>query len=238
MSSPDISDGEIQALLYQRLRLICLIFLIGWGLTWTHKFFRLQMTPDTVWFIMVPGGVLLAFTIAMAATLWAPRSRSLRCLRGYELVCYAVPMAFLLWENYFTIYRSGDMGGWVHRYVQREGERLLHGDLHGHVHRRNVQWDVHGQVQRGCGRDVQRLVQRDMLVHPRYGDVQRPVPRHVHRNGEPSDVYGTAQLHGIGGVPRQLSGAGQGHAGLRAGSGAARHRGRRQAARVVPGPPR
>ena len=94
--------------------------MIGWGLTWTHKFFRLQMTPDTVWFIMVPGGVLLAFCIAMTATLWAPRSRSLRCLRGYELVCYAVPMAFLLWENYFTIYRPGDMGGWVHRYVQRD----------------------------------------------------------------------------------------------------------------------
>ncbi len=112
--------GEIQALLYQRLRLICLIFLIGWGLTWTHKFFRLQMTPDTIWFIMVPGGVLLAFTIAMAATLWAPRSRSLRCLRGYELVCYAVPMAFLLWENYFTIFRPGDVGGWMHRYVQRD----------------------------------------------------------------------------------------------------------------------
>src|SRR6185369_15597742 len=73
--------GEIQALLYQRLRLLTLIFSIGWGLTWTHKFFRLQMTPDTVWCIMVPGGVLLAFCAAMIAVLWAPGSRSLRRLR-------------------------------------------------------------------------------------------------------------------------------------------------------------
>src|SRR6266446_7713807 len=117
--------SEIQALLHQRLRLVCLLFLIGWGLIWTHKFFRLRMTPDTVWSIMVPGGVLLAFCIAMAATLWAPRSRSLRRLRGYELMCYAVPMTFLLWENYFTIYRSGDMGGWVHRCVQRDLSEMI-----------------------------------------------------------------------------------------------------------------
>src|SRR5262249_30556870 len=72
--------SEIQALLHQRLRLVCLLILIGWALIWTHKFFRFQMTPDTVWLIMVPGGVLLAFLIALAATLWAPRSRSLRQL--------------------------------------------------------------------------------------------------------------------------------------------------------------
>src|SRR5262249_11273157 len=112
--------SEIQALLHQRLRLLCLLFVIGWGLVWTHKFFRLQMTPDTVWLIMVPGGVLLAFEMAMAAIFWAPRSLSIRSLLAYERLAYAAAMAFLLWENYFTIYRSGDMGGWVHRYVQRD----------------------------------------------------------------------------------------------------------------------
>jgi hypothetical protein len=112
--------SEIQTLLHQRLWLICLIFLVGWGLTWTHNLLRLRMTPDTVWFNVVPGGVLLAFTAAMAAILWAPRSLSLRRLRGYELVCYAVPVVFLLWENYFTIYRTGDTGAWMHRYVQRD----------------------------------------------------------------------------------------------------------------------
>ena len=117
--------SEIQALLYKRLRLVCLLFLIGWGLVWTHKFFRLQMTPDTVWFIMVPGGVLLAVCLVMTVTLWVPRSRSLRRLRGYELVCYAVPMTFLLWENYFTIFRSGEMGGWIHRYVQRDLAEMI-----------------------------------------------------------------------------------------------------------------
>ncbi len=112
--------SEIQALLHQRLRLLCLLFVIGWGLVWTHKFFRLQMTPDTVWFIMVPGGVLLAIEIAVAAILWAPRSRSIRSLRVYELLGVVAAVAFLLWENYFTIYRPGDTGGWVHRYVQRD----------------------------------------------------------------------------------------------------------------------
>src|SRR5262249_14810428 len=63
---------------------------------------------------------LLAFEMAMAAIFWAPRSRSIRSLRAYELLAYAAAMTFLLWENYFTIYRSGDMGGWVHRYVQRD----------------------------------------------------------------------------------------------------------------------
>jgi serine/threonine-protein kinase len=29
-------------------------------------------------------------------------------------------MTFLLWENYFTIYRPGATGGWMHRYVQRD----------------------------------------------------------------------------------------------------------------------
>jgi serine/threonine-protein kinase len=112
--------AEIRALLHQRLRLVGLLFLIGWGLTWTHKFFRLPMAPDTVWLVMVPGGVLLAFCVVMVAALWAPRSRSPRWLRGYELVCYAVPMTFLLWENYFTIFRPGAAGGWMHRYVQRD----------------------------------------------------------------------------------------------------------------------
>src|SRR5262245_42441732 len=112
--------GEIRALLHQRLRLLCLLFVIAWGLVWSHKFFRLRMTPDTVWLIMVPGGVLLAFEMAIAAIIWAPRRRSIRSLRGYELLAYAAAMAFLLWENYFTMYRPGDMGGWVHRYVQRD----------------------------------------------------------------------------------------------------------------------
>src|SRR5262249_51235508 len=103
--------GEVQALLHQRLRLLCLLFVIAWGLVWAHKLFRLRMTSDTVWLIMVPGGALLAFEMAMAAILWAPRSRSIRSLRVYELLASAAAMAFLLWENYFTIFRPGDMGG-------------------------------------------------------------------------------------------------------------------------------
>jgi serine/threonine-protein kinase len=117
--------GEIQALLHQRLRLIILIFIIGWALIWAHKFYRLHLTPDTVWLIMVPGGVLLALELVIAATLWAPRSRSLRRLRGYEVLGVALPTAVWLWENYFTIYRPGDMGGWVHRYVQRDLSEMI-----------------------------------------------------------------------------------------------------------------
>src|SRR5262245_17978583 len=76
--------SEIQALLHQRLRLLSLIFVVGWALIWSHKFFRMQMTPDTVWLIMVPGGLLLALEMAIAAALWAPRSRSIRQLRALE----------------------------------------------------------------------------------------------------------------------------------------------------------
>src|SRR5262249_40017924 len=100
--------SEVQAPLHPPLKLLVLLFIVGWALIWTHKFFRLQMTPDTVWLIMVPAGILLAFCIAMAAIIWAPRRRSLRQLRAIELVGYAGPMIFLLWENYFTVFRSGD----------------------------------------------------------------------------------------------------------------------------------
>jgi serine/threonine-protein kinase len=123
-SLPQLAS-EILALLHQRLRLLSLIFVVGWVLIWSHKFFRLQMTPDTVWLIVVPGGVLLALEMAIAATLWAPRRRSLRRLRGYELLGLALPTAVWLWENYFTIYRPGDMGGWVHRYVQRDLSEMI-----------------------------------------------------------------------------------------------------------------
>jgi serine/threonine-protein kinase len=112
--------GEVRALLHRRLRLICLLFVLGWGLTWAHKFFRLPMTPDTVWCVMVPGGVVLAFCVAVAAALSGPRRWSLRWLRGFELVGYSVTLAFLLWENYFTVFRPGDAGGWVHRYAGRD----------------------------------------------------------------------------------------------------------------------
>jgi serine/threonine-protein kinase len=113
--------SEVQALLHQRLRLISLIFIVGWGLIWAHKFFRLRMTPDTVWLIMVPGGALLALELAIAAILWAPKSRSLRQLRGIELLGVALPTAVWLWEHYVTIYRPGDVsGGWMHRYAQRD----------------------------------------------------------------------------------------------------------------------
>src|SRR5262249_14861526 len=97
-----------------------LLLMIVWGLVWTHKFFRFQMTPDTVWFNVVPGGVFLAFMIALTATLWAPRNRSLRQLRGIELLAYTVMSTFFLWENYFNVYRPGDVGGLMLRYVQRD----------------------------------------------------------------------------------------------------------------------
>ena len=111
--------SEIHALLHQRMRLIGLLLLIVWGVIYTHKFFRFQMTPDTVWFNLVPGGVFLAFMIALAATLWVPRSRSFRRLRRLEVLGYTVMTAFFLWENYFNVYRPGDMGDLMHRYVQR-----------------------------------------------------------------------------------------------------------------------
>jgi serine/threonine-protein kinase len=117
--------GEIQTLLHQRLRLILLIGVVGWGLIWSHKFFRLQMTPDTVWYIMVPGGVLLALEMGLVAILWAPRGWSLRRLRACEVLIFALPTAVFLWENYFTIYRPGPMGGWVHRYVQRDLSEMI-----------------------------------------------------------------------------------------------------------------
>src|SRR5262245_23944315 len=88
--------SEIHALLHQRLRLLCLLFVVGWGLVWTHKFFRFQMTPDIFWLIMVPGGALLAFEMVMAVIFWAPRSRSLWSLRCYELLAYAAAITFLL----------------------------------------------------------------------------------------------------------------------------------------------
>ena len=47
------------------------------------------------------------------------RETVLRRLRGYEVLGVALPTAVWLWESYFTIYPPGDMGGWVHRYVQR-----------------------------------------------------------------------------------------------------------------------
>ena len=116
---PQLTD-EIQALLHQRLRFLGLINLIGWGLTWTHKFFRLQQTPDTIAFITVPGAVFLAFLMVLTMIVWGRRSLSLRRLRGYEVLAMLVATLFLLWENYFTIYRSGDMGGWMRRYVERD----------------------------------------------------------------------------------------------------------------------
>ncbi len=113
--------SEIQALLHQRSRLISLLLLLAWGLVWTHKFFRFRMTPDTVWFNVVPGAVFLAFMIALTATLWwAPRNGSLRQMRAIEVLAFTVTSAFFLWENYFNIYRPGDMGGLMHRYVQRD----------------------------------------------------------------------------------------------------------------------
>jgi serine/threonine-protein kinase len=112
--------GELQALLQRRLGIVALILCIGWGLTWTHKFFRLQLTPDTVWLMMVPGGLLLAFLMWLTAIFWLRRDWSLRRLRGYELVSFGVGTLFLLWENYFTIYRHGDTGDWMQRYVQRD----------------------------------------------------------------------------------------------------------------------
>src|SRR5262249_60540478 len=45
--------SEIQALLHQRLRLVCLIFVVGWGLIWWHKVFRLPVTPGPSWLIIV-----------------------------------------------------------------------------------------------------------------------------------------------------------------------------------------
>jgi serine/threonine-protein kinase len=114
------SAAELQVLLQQRLWLVFLITGIGWGLTWTHKFFRLPMTPDTVWHIMVPGGFFLAFWTMLATIVWARRDLSLRRLRGYELLGYWVATLFFLWENYFTIFRPGDAGGWMQQYVQRD----------------------------------------------------------------------------------------------------------------------
>jgi eukaryotic-like serine/threonine-protein kinase len=110
----------VQPLLHRRLRLICLLFLLGWGLTWAHKFVRLPMTADTVWCVMVPGGAVLAFCGAIAAALSLPRRWSVRSLRRFELAGYAVTMTFLLWENYFTVFRDGEAGGWMLRYARRD----------------------------------------------------------------------------------------------------------------------
>jgi serine/threonine-protein kinase len=114
------SAGELQVLLQHRLGIVALIMWIGWGLTWTHKFFRLQMTPDTVWLIMVPGGLLVAFLTWLTTIFWVRRDLCLQRLRSYEVLGFAVGTLFLLWENYFTIYRHGDMGDWMQRYVQRD----------------------------------------------------------------------------------------------------------------------
>ena len=118
-ASPQFSQ-EIQALLHKRLRAAGIIVALGWGLTWTHKFFRLELTPDTVWRIMLPGGVFLTFLIAATVTVWFKQRWTLRQLRTLELAVCAISVVFLLWENYFTIYLEGSRGGRMRLYASRD----------------------------------------------------------------------------------------------------------------------
>ena len=91
----------------------------------------------------------------------------------------------------------------VRGHLRREGDRVVYGDLYGPVQRR----PVHGHAARASatrrgGRNVQWVVQRDVLVHARDRDVQRRMPRGVRRAGEPADTRngklscsGSAECH-------------------------------------------
>jgi eukaryotic-like serine/threonine-protein kinase len=112
--------GEIRTLLHKRLRALSTITTLGWGLTWTHKFFRLEMRPDVVWLIMVPGGLFLAFLLAATALVWVRRRWTFRQLRTIELMGCGISVLFLLWENYFTVYLEGATGGRMHLFASRD----------------------------------------------------------------------------------------------------------------------
>jgi serine/threonine-protein kinase len=112
--------SEIQTLVHKRLRALGTITALGWGLTWTHKFFRLELRPDTIWLIMVPGGFFLTFLIVVTALFWVRRRWTLRQLRTLELGVCGISALFLLWENYFSIYLEGRIGGRMRLYASRD----------------------------------------------------------------------------------------------------------------------
>jgi serine/threonine-protein kinase len=120
ISASPQSTQEIQSLLHKRMRAAGTIATLGWGLTWAHKFFRLELTRDTIWLIVVPGGVFLAFLIVVTGAVWLKRQWTLRQLRALEIAACAICAVFLLWENYFTIYLEGAAGGRMRLYASRD----------------------------------------------------------------------------------------------------------------------